>query len=101
MIKTNIQTRSQLNLKNISYVQFYDNLSDPRKIFDRNEIASHLNLASHSDLARDVNIHVHRLRNKLTQGHNSASPIKAVRSQGYTLDSYLTYTFDGKEITCV
>ncbi|MFT6834619.1 MAG: DNA-binding response OmpR family regulator [Francisellaceae bacterium] len=76
-------------------------LSDPRKIFDRNEIASHLNLASHSDLARDVNIHVHRLRNKLTQGHNSASPIKAVRSQGYTLDSYLTYTFDGKEIICV
>lgn len=76
-------------------------LSDPSKTFDRTEIASHLNLASHSDMARDVNIHVHRLRNKLTQGHNSASPIKAVRSQGYTLDSYLSYNFDGKQLSCL
>lgn len=73
-------------------------LSDPKKTFDRNIIAEHLNLTNPNDLARDVNIHVHRLRNKLTLGHNSASPIKAVRSQGYTLDSYLNYTFDGKEL---
>lgn len=76
-------------------------LSDPSSTFDRNEIAKYLNLASHADIARDVNIHVHRLRNKLTQGHNSASPIKAVRSQGYTLDSYLTYAYDGQEISCL
>lgn len=76
-------------------------LSDPCRTFDRHEIAGYLNLASHSDIARDVNIHVHRLRNKLTQGHNSASPIKAVRSQGYTLDSYLTYAYDGKEVSCL
>ena len=74
-------------------------LSDPTRTFSRTEIASHLNLANHADTARDVNIHVHRLRNKLTQGHNSASPIKAVRSQGYTLDSYLIYIFDGKQLT--
>ena len=76
-------------------------LSDPSSTFDRHEIAKYLNLASHSDIARDVNIHVHRLRNKLTQGHNSASPIKAVRSHGYTLDSYLTYSYDGKEVSCL
>jgi DNA-binding response OmpR family regulator len=76
-------------------------LSDPSSTFDRNEIAKYLNLASHTDIARDVNIHVHRLRNKLTQGHNSASPIKAVRSHGYTLDSYLTYSYDGREVSCL
>ncbi len=76
-------------------------LSDPSSTFKREEIAKYLNLAIHADIARDVNIHVHRLRNKLTQGHNSASPIKAVRSHGYTLDSYLTYAYDGKEVSCL
>ncbi|MCF6775013.1 response regulator transcription factor [Thiotrichales bacterium 19X7-9] len=76
-------------------------LSDPGKTFSRDDIASYLNLSSHGDVARDVNIHVHRLRTKLTQRHNAASPIKAVRSQGYTLDSYLTYVYDGKELSCL
>ncbi|WP_158106928.1 response regulator transcription factor [Caedibacter taeniospiralis] len=74
-------------------------LSDPSKTFMREEIASYLNLNLQESMIRDVNIHVHRLRNKLTQGHNSNSPIKAVRSQGYTLDSYLTYIYDGKEVS--
>ncbi|WP_116964117.1 response regulator transcription factor [Fastidiosibacter lacustris] len=76
-------------------------LSDPSKTFMREEIAKYLNLNIKESMIRDVNIHVHRLRNKLTQGHNSSSPIKAVRSQGYTLDSYLTYIYDGKEVSCL
>lgn len=74
-------------------------LSDPSKTFMREEIAKYLNLNIKESMIRDVNIHIHRLRNKLTQGHNSSSPIKAVRSQGYTLDSYLTYIYDGKEVS--
>ncbi len=74
-------------------------LSDPSKTFMREEIAKYLNLNVKESMIRDVNIHVHRLRNKLTQGHNSSSPIKAVRSQGYTLDSYLNYVYDGKEVS--
>ena len=74
-------------------------LSDPSKTFMREEIAKYLNLNIKESMIRDVNIHVHRLRNKLTQGHNSSSPIKAVRSQGYTLDSYLTYVYDNKEVS--
>ncbi|MFZ9035625.1 MAG: response regulator transcription factor [Francisellaceae bacterium] len=76
-------------------------LSDPSKTFSRDEIAKYLNLVGKDSMVRDVNIHVHRLRNKLTQGHNSSSPIKAVRSHGYTLDSYLTYIYDGKEVSCI
>lgn len=76
-------------------------LSDPSKTFTREDIATYLNLASHMDIARDVNIHIHRLRAKLTQNHNSISPIKSVRSQGYTLDSYLIYTYDGKQLNTV
>ncbi|WP_119344902.1 response regulator transcription factor [Facilibium subflavum] len=76
-------------------------LSDPSRTFSREDIAKYLNLAGKESMIRDVNIHVHRLRSKLTQGHNSSSPIKAVRSQGYTLDSYLTYIYDDKEISCL
>ncbi|WP_018299022.1 response regulator transcription factor [Fangia hongkongensis] len=76
-------------------------LSDPSRTFSREDIAKYLNLAGKESMIRDVNIHVHRLRSKLTQGHNSSSPIKAVRSHGYTLDSYLTYIYDGKEISCL
>ena len=74
-------------------------LSDPSKTFMREEIAKYLNLNVKESMIRDVNIHVHRLRNKLTQGHNASSPIKAVRSQGYTLDSYLTYIYNNKEVS--
>lgn len=76
-------------------------LSDPSRIFAREDIAKYLNLAGKESMVRDVNIHVHRLRTKLTQGHNSSSPIKAVRSHGYTLDSYLTYVYDDKEVSCL
>ena len=76
-------------------------LSDPSKTFSRDDIAKYLNLNIKESMTRDVNIHVHRLRNKLTRGHNSSSPIKSVRSQGYTLDSYLSYIYDGKEVSCL
>ena len=71
-------------------------LSDPSRVFSRNEIASHLNLASDGDIIRDVNIHVHRLRNKLTRRHNAISPIKAVRARGYTMDGYLHYHYESQ-----
>lgn len=76
-------------------------LSNPTQTFSRQEIAKYLNLSGRNSMIRDVNIHIHRLRNKLTQGHNSNSPIKAVRAQGYTLDSYLNYIYDNKEVSCL
>ena len=75
-------------------------LSNPISTFTREDIAQHLNLSGKNSMIRDVNIHIHRLRNKLTQGNNTNSPIKAVRSQGYTMDSYLTYIYDGNEVSC-
>ena len=76
-------------------------LSNPTQTFSREDISQHLNLSGRNSMVRDVNIHIHRLRNKLTQGHNSNSPIKAVRAQGYTLDSYLNYVYDNKEVSCL
>lgn len=76
-------------------------LSNPTQTFSRQEIAKYLSLSGRQSMVRDVNIHIHRLRNKLTQGHNSNSPIKAVRAQGYTLDSYLNYIYDNKEVSCL
>lgn len=71
-------------------------LSNPANVFPREMIAKYLNLNNSSTITRDVNIHIHRLRNKLTQGKNTISPIKSVRSIGYTLDSYLDYSYDGQ-----
>lgn len=72
-------------------------LSDPSKIHPREVIAKFLNLGNSETITRDVNIHIHRLRNKLTHGNNIISPIKSVRSKGYTLDAYLHYSYDGQK----
>lgn len=75
-------------------------LSNPNRIFSRQKISKYLNLSGLESMIRDVNIHVYRLRNKLTNGYNSNSPVKAVRSQGYTMDSYLNYFYDDKALSC-
>ncbi len=73
-------------------------LRNPYQKVTRQTLAEALNLDHKPDIARDVNIHIHRLKNKLVQNSDHYPPIKSVRGIGYMLDAYLTYHYDGYEL---